>query len=228
MDNNLKEVLKEIRRLSGKSQDEFAQSVGITRSLLSQIEIGRSTPTFDTLANIISKYDVDANELFNNGKKTVSKTVSKQVSNPSLNTDNGQKPRINQIGQGRPVYNIIATAGSPELFSDEPETVIGYIDMPAFNDVLGWIRVTGDSMYPKYRAGDYIAVKEQEDKDAIAYGHAFYVITKDQKMLKYLRRHEKKECVILRSENSKFDDMDLPKRKILKLYRVKGLLRDID
>lgn len=219
MSDLLFEKIKKIRNNTGLSQEEFAKSIGVTRSMLSQIEIGRSIPTYTTLASIIHNYEIDANSFFED--ETVPKTVPNTVPNQKI-------AAINKIGRGVPVYNVLATAGTPVLFDDEKEMAIGYIDMPEFNDCQGWVRVTGDSMYPKYRNGDYIAVKEQEDMSEITFGNAFYIILKEQKLLKYIRRHEKNNMIILRSENNKYDDLDLLRNKIVKLYRVKGLLRDID
>ncbi len=41
----INETVRLIRKKTGLSQEEFAQSIGITRGLLSQIELGNSTPT---------------------------------------------------------------------------------------------------------------------------------------------------------------------------------------
>lgn len=221
---SINQRIKNIRTARKISQEDFARSIGMSRGNYSQVELGNQLPTIKTLQELARIYNIDYSYLID-GRE--SKNVSPNVS-PNVSLNANLMPPINQDGRGRPVYNAIATAGSTTLFNNNDELIIGYIDLPAFNDCLGWVRVTGDSMYPKYRAGDYIALKELEDMAVIPYGHVFYIITNDQKMLKYVRRSAKKETIILRSENKDYDDIDLPMSKVIKLYRVKGTLRDED
>jgi|GEM_PF-4511144 transcriptional regulator with XRE-family HTH domain len=61
MDYSLK--IKEIRNRLNLTQDQFAKEMGISRSSLSQIEIGKFKPTLEILTLIARKYGIDANFL---------------------------------------------------------------------------------------------------------------------------------------------------------------------
>lgn len=128
---------------------------------------------------------------------------------------------------GVPVYDLEATAGNLELSQHIPELIKGYINLPNFRDCIAFLYVRGDSMYPKFKAGDLIGVAPVTDIEIIQYGQAYLLITKDnQRMLKYIRRGQDEEHLILRSESQNFDDIKIKKEKVLKLYMVKGPIRD--
>jgi phage repressor protein C with HTH and peptisase S24 domain len=128
---------------------------------------------------------------------------------------------------GTPIYDIEATAGNLELSSHIPETIKGYINMPSFRECIAFLYVRGDSMYPKLKAGDLIGVIPVTDLNIIQYGQVYLVITKDnQRMVKYVRKGKNDNSLVLRSENEKYDDLELQRSKLEKLYMVKGPIRD--
>ncbi len=130
-------------------------------------------------------------------------------------------------GDGTPIYDIEATAGNLELSGHIPETIKGYINMPSFRECIAFLYVRGDSMYPKLKAGDLIGVIPVDDIDIIQYGQVYLVITKDnQRMVKYVRKGKDNSMLVLRSENEKYDDIEVKRSKLEKLYMVKGPIRD--
>jgi len=134
---------------------------------------------------------------------------------------------INDV-EGIPIYNVPVTGGDMVQFDGMPELIIGKIDLPAYHECIAFLPVVGDSMYPRYKSGDLIGIIPVIDGSIIQWGNPYVIITNDeQRMLKYIRRNlTNSESVILRSENDKFDDIDMPASKIKKLYRVKGPVRN--
>lgn len=59
------EKFKTIRSKSGLTQEDFAHKIGISRSNLAQIEIGKSKPTFEVITLLTSTFNIDANDLLN-------------------------------------------------------------------------------------------------------------------------------------------------------------------
>lgn len=57
---------KEIRRSNLLSQEEFAKQVGVSRSIISQIEIDKIKPTLDALKRISKLYNVSLDYLMSN------------------------------------------------------------------------------------------------------------------------------------------------------------------
>lgn len=127
-----------------------------------------------------------------------------------------------------PVYDIDASAGNGLDFSNHlPEKIKGYISLPNFARCIAFIMVRGDSMYPKFKAGDLIGLEPVTDLDIIQWGHAYIIITHDnQRMLKFVRKGKDENSLILKSENELYDDIILPKKKIIKLFMAKGPVRD--
>ena len=64
--NFIGQKIKTIRERKKLTQEYFSKSIDISRSLLSQIEAGKSTPTFETITKIISAYKINANYFFSN------------------------------------------------------------------------------------------------------------------------------------------------------------------
>ena len=56
--------VKEIREKHNYTQEYFAEVISINTSSLSNIETGKSYPSMQTLLNIIEKFDVKPQEIF--------------------------------------------------------------------------------------------------------------------------------------------------------------------
>ncbi|GFO58754.1 hypothetical protein GMST_10790 [Geomonas silvestris] len=56
--------IKELRRRVGMSQDQLAERVGIEGKYISRIEVGRRSPSLETLEKIADSLDVEMKELF--------------------------------------------------------------------------------------------------------------------------------------------------------------------
>ena len=126
---------------------------------------------------------------------------------------------------GTPVYDIDVTAGSASremIFADD--RIIGHINVPGISLDSRIVRVSGDSMQPVINSGDYIAVREIRDLSVIYWGQIYVVVLDDYRMVKYLRKHLDCDKVILRSENPMYDDMELPRSAIRKLFFVDNII----
>lgn len=109
------------------------------------------------------------------------------------------------------------------VYADEKEIPLYYIDMPALKGCDFALPAWGDSMYPKIKNGQIIAVKEIKDRSQIQWGEIFLVVTDEIRAVKYVRRHPNSKLVILASENREnFDDITIERDKIHGLFIVKG------
>lgn len=129
--------------------------------------------------------------------------------------------------KGALIYDIDATCGlnGREIeFTDEK--VIGSIDAPEINPDSKIIFATGDSMLPLIASGDRIVVRKIESWDYFNYGQVYLIITSEYRFIKRVRRHPKdsESLILLRSENTEYDDIDLPKKEIIHLFIVENIL----
>ena len=59
-----------------------------------------------------------------------------------------------------PYYDIDVTSHITTSFSDVVEKPTFYVDYQPFNDCSAYVNNYGDSMYPKYKNGEKLAVKQ--------------------------------------------------------------------
>ena len=132
--------------------------------------------------------------------------------------------QINHEGQGTPVYDIDATCGG-EFRDFQDDVIIGYVNLPTISKDAIIITASGNSMVPTIQNGDKIAIREIKSWDFIFFGQIYLVLASEYRMLKYIRKHPTdKDILILRSENNEYDDIELPKSEIKKLFIVENIL----
>jgi phage repressor protein C with HTH and peptisase S24 domain len=133
-------------------------------------------------------------------------------------------PKIANPARMVPYYDVDATAGNVTIFNeDKTEYVKQYLSVPAFSDCDMFISISGNSMYPKYCSGELVAIKKINDLEVVAYGEAYIIVTKEQRFLKYVTKGSAPDKWTLKSENeADFQDFEIPIKKVLHLYIVKG------
>jgi len=89
LDYSLK--IKDLRKHLSLTQDQFAADLSVSRSIISQIEIGKFKPTLELLNDIARKYNIDANYFFN---ENFALTLTNNTNSMSCN--NCPFERINQ------------------------------------------------------------------------------------------------------------------------------------
>lgn len=123
-----------------------------------------------------------------------------------------------------PFYNINVSAGNvtflddgllknqqPDDFMFVPKNIDADIAFPTF----------GHSMYPEISNGDRVAYKLIKDWSFFNYGMKYLIITDEQRMVKYLKRHEKEGYVLLESRNKEFEPIDMPISSIRAILQVR-------
>lgn len=132
------------------------------------------------------------------------------------------KPKGTPTGYYYP--EIYAKAGFDiTTFNSEMQRVPVYI--PNFSKDVTFINVYGDSMYPKYKAGDVIGIKPV-DFLYLVFGHPYVVVFDNGDVnIKYVCKGSDDEHVNLVSENPKYDPREYPLRIIRAFYAVQGSVK---
>ena len=132
----------------------------------------------------------------------------------------------NPIGKPTGYYypEVYAKAGFDIAnFNDEMQRIPVYI--PNFGDDVTFINVYGDSMYPKYKAGDVIGIKPV-DFVYLVFGHPYVVVFDNGDVnIKYVCKGSDDDHVNLVSENPKYDPREYPLRIIRAFYAVQGSVK---
>lgn len=177
-----------------------------------------------------------SNGYFNQVKKNPSQSKLSKIKTafPDLNTEwlltgEGQmlkdgsaerQPRSRHLIRYWP--DVDATAGGVELFDDTLTARHIDLDIPEFRDCTDAVNLYGDSMFPLYKSGQIILLKEWCE-NYIDFGNVYFVVTRNgNRMVKYLRKGSDDAHVLCVSENKDFDPFEIEKADILRLFLVKG------
>lgn len=211
----IKYLIKEL----GLTQGEFAEKIECDQSNLSKHLNGKLPISESLLNKIVINMGVSKAWLKEGTDVPFAKYSSGAV--PSLIIDESELKSM----KGTPVYDIDVTAGGMNrsmMFADEH--IVGAVNMPNISPDCRIVRVSGDSMSPVICNGDFIAVRELSNMSQIFWGQIYVVVLDDYRMVKYLRKHSDADKVILRSENPRYDDMEVSRSEIRELLVVQNIL----
>ena len=224
-DNEVAKRIKFLMKELNYRQVDFAQKIDVDTSNLSKYLNGRLAMS-DALINKIvvnlgvSKQWLETGEDLPFAKQQPQQLIT--VPESRIVTE----PTKALVKKGTPVYDIDVTAGDQpqaRMFTDDQ--IIGFVDLPDMTSTnCRIVRVSGDSMSPVIRSGDYIAVRELSNLRQIFWGQIYVVILDDYRLVKYVRRHDDPSMVILRSENRRYDDMEIDRADIRDLMFVQNII----
>ncbi len=213
----------------GITQSEFAKRIAIDASNFSKHLTGK-LPISDSLINkIVVELGVSKEWLCSgNGPMyaPVGSAAGSDVHNHIRTLTLPSGAIVPEVRNGAKVYGLDVTAGNlgrDRMFTDD--LVIGSIDVPFINPDCSIVKVSGDSMKPVINNGDMIAIREIKNPNLIFWGQIYVVLLEDYRMVKYVRKHENPDRVILRSENKEYDDIEIEKRDICDLFIVENIIR---
>lgn len=215
--------LKEFRKRKKIKMPAIAAATGISKENLYKWEKGTKPSDF-TLYNKLIDY---LNEMENapdhvledatlNGADTDQPASSSLFTGISLSQDEAALPLADNN----------AVPGSIILINNKPVLVAWRMESPFIGIVDGVIPVTGDSMEPKFKNGNLVALKKLRFIKIINAGYYYYVIDKNhQGLLRRLRPAPESNSIILTAENEKnypettrqFDD-------VLAIFSVEALI----
>lgn len=127
---------------------------------------------------------------------------------------------------GIPLLPIDAVAG---VLSGNDVQVMGYdceyFDVPTFKGAEFLIRVSGDSMQPKYYSGDIVACKRLPIDTFFQWNRVYVIGSEQGVILKRVRQGSDAEHITLVSENTDYAPFELPLNKVHSIALVVGVVR---
>ena|SRR5690606_1226504 len=206
------EYLKKAREKFNITQEELAKMIGVSRKTINIYENSNDIPLskqklFDSIFNDMS---------------------NKMLQNDSISKNDNLKTA--HIGMSSthfkaiPFYNINVSAGDVVFLDDgmlenrEPDDLM-FIPKNIDADIA--FPTYGHSMYPEISNGDRVAYKIIKDWSFFNYGMKYLIITNEQRMVKYLKRHPKEGYVLLESRNKDFEPIDMPISSIRAILQVR-------
>lgn len=215
----LMEVLDGMKKSKGISMYSIAKKINYLPQSFSRVRSGGQNLPSRIIHKICEIYNINKAYIYAGEFPIFFDKKTAKLITPLLL----KSPEKKEIQAKVPFYETYLTAGMIKKFGDNVVNPAYFITIPNFVECSLALRVSGDSMYPKYRSGDIVVCKNIQDKKTILHGEPYVVITSEYCAVKYLDPHEKDQSkVVLRSENPKFKPTEVSKRDILQLYLVRG------
>ncbi|MBB2148493.1 XRE family transcriptional regulator [Pedobacter gandavensis] len=224
--SNISPNLKYLRKKKGLTQQQFADAMGIKRSLIGAYEEDRAEPKYDLLKKIAEYYELTIdefiNETINDSWKPKLKSQGSNLRILSISVDKDDKENIEMVP-------VKASAGYLNGFSD-PEYIK---ELPKFQLPLPFLKqgtfrafeILGDSMLP-IQSGSIILAEYLENWNDIKVGETYIVISKSEGVV-YKRAgnkfKENKELKLV-SDNKLYDPYTISSDDILEIWKAKAFI----
>ena len=208
--------IKSVIADSGLTSNAFALKVGMNSSNLSRKLNGKVPITSRDYRLICDTTGVNRDWL-------ESGTGEKYIGEPIK----GKEPMQSMLGV--PFYDIDFALGYDEMYNDTPNVPTKFISIPGYEKADFWCRASGDSMKPVISNGDIIALKAILDWQSFLPMNEVYAImtTNDLRTVKVVRKGSDAEHFTLHAYNEEFEDQEIAKSSITKVFKVLGALKAI-
>lgn len=127
----------------------------------------------------------------------------------------------------KPFYDVDFALGFSEMYNDSPNVPRKHISVPGYENADFWCRTSGDSMKPLISNGDIIALKQILDWNEFLPMNEVYAImtTNDLRTVKIIRKGLDDEHFTLHAINEEYEDQEIKKSAITKVFKVLGSLK---
>lgn len=191
------------------SMREFERRCGLSNGLAARIS---ATTNPSTLRKIESSCDLNVDWLLTGeGEMLMSQSSSEDT--------------VINYKDGVPYYDEDFILGFNELGFPSSENPEFLVRMPKYSNATLWCNATGHSMEPEINSGDVIALKLIEDSSFLLTGDLYAIVTTNGlRTIKRLGKGRDEDHYRLIPTNKDYEEQEIPKRMILKVYKVLGNL----
>ncbi|MBT8257360.1 MAG: LexA family transcriptional regulator [Bacteroidia bacterium] len=210
--------IKHLRSLKGFSQEQFAEELGWTRSVVGSYEEGRSEPSIERLIDLSDYFNIPIDILVKNDLR-----LAKDTS-------------FIEIGNKRVLFPITVDEDNEELIEIIPaKASAGYLqgyDDPEYIEQLQKIKlpflptgthrafpIKGDSMLP-VKDGAFVVAKYVDSIQNIKEGRTYIVLTKNDGLVykRLYKRTDDENYLELHSDNKLYQPYAIHASEILELW----------
>lgn len=188
--------------------------LGITREMVNKMENDKGKISAKTILRLQELYGSDL-------MKMISQKTSAAESN---------HPYRKHFWKGLPVYDIPLSAHFVSSLEEEHRPAAAYyLDDRQFEDCAFGAQAKGDGMMAEIRTGDVLFCQLISDHSFIDFGCIYFVITRNGlELCRHIHPHPTDDKqLLLVSDHQHVPPSPIPRRYILKLFKIKGLLRSL-
>lgn len=209
-----KEIIHSILEHEDISASSFAKNIGIHPTQIYDLQSGKTKKISASVGNkIISLYPNYNLSWLLTGEGDM------LLSSP------GKDKAVINYEDGVPYYDEDFVLGFNELGFPSSENPQFLVQMPKYANATLWCNATGHSMEPEINSGDVIALKLIEDFSFLLTGDLYAIITTNGlRTIKRLGKGRDEDHYRLIPTNKDYEEQEIPKRMILKVYKVLGNL----
>lgn len=225
------EELKKKRAEKNITQQEIADRLDISIKQYQNYEY-KTIPPHEKLLKLNEIFDYDFSKIIYQEKvpREIDQANEEQPDylTKRRNLKNGTVELLKQLPYD-PIINtdidIAASEPDIELYDDNNKSPEDYYYIPEFSGCRAF-NVYSDSMEPKIPKGCKIFAKKVEDwQEVLELGQIYAIGLHDgRRFIKVIKKSKEKgkDYFLLHSENSEYDDWDLPKEKIRSIWLIDG------
>lgn len=192
IENNFPSNLKHLRVQNNLTQEDLAKKLDKDYSTIGKWENGTRSPIMVDILKIADLFDISLESLIGNNiiydnAESISETVSV------------------------PIYGSIK-AGIP---LESQNDIVEYMDIPKTWEIgkkIFGLRISGDSMYPKYNDGDTVIFEQTNDIETYKNKDCAVMINNTESTFKKLLVNE--QGIMLQPYNASYDIMMFSKEQI--------------
>jgi len=222
--SKISQNIKYLRKKKALTQQQFADELGIKRSLVGAYEEERAEPKYDLLKKIASFFEVSVDDFIN--EEIDDKWAPKPKGNPanlrilSISVDRDDNENIEMVP-------MKASAGYLNGYAD-PEYVaqLPKFYLPMFkNGTFRAFEIKGDSMLP-LQSGTTIIGEYVENWSDVKQGETYVVVSKSDGIVfkRIGSKFKDNKKLKLVSDNPAYDPYEVSGEDILELWKAKGYL----
>lgn len=209
-----KEIIHSILEHEDISASSFAKNIGIHPTQIYDLQSGKTKKISALVGNkIISLYP----------KYNLSWLLTGE--GDMLQSSAGKDKAVISYENGVPYYDEDFVLGFNELGFPASENPQFLVQMPKYANATLWCNATGHSMEPEINSGDVIALKLIEDSSFLLTGDLYAIVTTNGlRTIKRLGKGRDENHYRLIPTNKDYEEQEIPKKMILKVYKVLGNL----
>ncbi|MBK8086713.1 MAG: LexA family transcriptional regulator [Chitinophagaceae bacterium] len=212
--------MKYLRKLRGFTQDEFAQKIGIKRSLVGAYEEERAEPNYEVLETVSDLFKVSIDDLL---RKDLSETKGSYLA---------KRRQLKMLAETNVIHFVPVKAAAGYLN--------GYAD-PEFLDELNTFtlpmltsgtyrafEIIGDSMMPT-PSGSVIVGAKVENLDDVKNNNAYIVLSKSEGVVykRVLKSNRSKNKLTLLSDNPVYQPYQVNTEDVLEFWSAQMVISKV-
>jgi len=202
---------------------EFAQIIGVSSSMMTEISKGRSNVGMSSIQNIVKNFSVSAEWLLTGAGDMFKTRPASLLKDDQTTIAIGKRT---DKKEGIPLIPIDAMAG---MLSGDDHAIMEYecehYVIPIFRGAEFLIQVKGDSMQPKYYSGDIVACKRLPLDTFFQWNRTYVIDSEQGALIKKVEAGSDNAHIMLVSENKEYKPFEIAKDKIYSIALVMGVVR---